>query len=96
LHYRNGVKKIQELQYYGLRVSFLRPAFDFVDGQQLSAEILSLRTYVPAMHPAFNAAWQAKYEEAKKAVDVCGDVWHKVLLVEVESSAISRRSERCV
>ncbi len=39
-------------------------------GQELSAEgRLKFQAYLDAMHPAFNAAWQPKYDRAKKAVD---------------------------
>jgi len=41
------------------------------DGQQLSPEGLGkVQAYTAAVHPAFNAAWQAKYDQAKKALDV--------------------------
>src|SRR5271170_4704795 len=40
------------------------------DGQQLSPEgVRRGQAYMVAMHPAFNAAWQAKYDQAKKVLD---------------------------
>ena len=39
-------------------------------GQQLSPEgRRKYQAYIAAMHPAFNAAWRAKYEQAKQALD---------------------------
>jgi hypothetical protein len=39
-------------------------------GQQLSPEGLrSLQAYMAAMQPPFNAVWQAKYDQAKRALD---------------------------
>jgi len=40
------------------------------EGQQLSPEGQRKgQAYVAAMHPAFNAEWQVKYDQAKKALD---------------------------
>ncbi len=40
------------------------------DGQQLSPEgRRKAQVLLAAMHPAFNAAWQAKYDQAKRALD---------------------------
>ena len=40
------------------------------DGQQLSPEgMRRLQAYIAAMQPAFNTEWQAKHEQAKKALD---------------------------
>ena len=39
-------------------------------GQQLTpAGLRTYQAYIAAMHPAFNAEWEAKYDQAKKALD---------------------------